>query len=283
MTVELSAIAAADPVARAAEVAGFPNLGPEDRFGVRQIGHGPERIAVEQRLPAGSAGELPIGWLGPLADFVTGRAVQSALVPDVGIRTLSLHMQVGAGGLRGGHRIVATGEVVEIGAHSVLASGRITDEAGTLVAEVTGRFIIVPGSVQPVVGAGSELTVPETDSLAVRLGAEPAAGGPGETRFVLRPAGWMANPYGILHGGIPVALAGLALAEAAGAAAGPVRTLGVDITFHRPGLLGNVPVTADAVVERAGQRIVAANATVYQGSSQQPIARAACTMLRTGV
>ncbi|MCU1647683.1 MAG: hotdog fold thioesterase [Nocardia sp.] len=282
MTVEVPAIAAADPMARAAEVARFPNLGPEDRFGIRQIGHGPDRIAVEQRLPAGNAGELPIGWLGPLADFVTGRAVQSALVPDVGIRTLSLHLQVGARGLRGGQRLLASGEVVEIGPHSVLAAGRITEEAGALVAEVTGRFIIVPGSVQPVATEGSELTVPESDSLATQLGAEAAVGESGETRFVLRPAQWMANPYGIVHGGIPVALAGLALAEAATAAAGPVRTLGMDITFHRPGLLDNAPLTADAVVERAGQRVVSANAIVYQGSSKQPIARVACTMLRTG-
>lgn len=279
MSVEGSAIVATDPVARAAEVAGFPNLGPEDRFGIRQTGHGADRISVEQWLPRGSAGELPVGWLGPLADFVTGRAVQSALVSDVGIRTLSLHMQIGARGLHGGRRVLASGEVIEIGSRSVLAGGRITDEMGSLVAQVTGRFVVVPGVVHPS-AARSELTVPESDSLAVQLGAEVVARGPGRSRLALRPALWMANPYGIVHGGIPVALVDLALTDAATAEAGPVRTLGLDVTFHRPAPLKDVPLEVEAVVERVGARVVVANAVVYQWTPHQPIVTAACTMLR---
>ncbi|WP_169815166.1 PaaI family thioesterase [Nocardia uniformis] len=282
MSLEVPAIAAADPVARAAEVAAFPNLGPEDRFGIAQIGHGPDRISVEQRLPAGYAGELCVGWLGPLADFVTGRAVQSALVSDIGIRTLSLHLQIGSRGLRGGHRVLASGEVVEIGDRSVLAAGRISDENGSLVAEVSGRFIIVPGSVHPVVTEGSELVVPESDSLAVLLGAEPIARERHTVTFAMRTAEWMANPYGILHGGIPVALAGHALTEAANIAAGPVRTLGLDVTFHRPAFIGAAPLAADAVVVRVGGRVVAANTTVYQEDLRQPVATVTSTMLRIG-
>ncbi|MFI6998235.1 PaaI family thioesterase [Nocardia sp. NPDC050175] len=280
MSVEGSAIVATDPTARAAEVAGFPNLGPEDRFGIRQTGHGPDRISVEQWLPTGAVGELPVGWLGPLADFVTGRAVQSALVSDVGIRTLSLHMQIGARGLHRGRRVLASGEVIEIGSRSVLAGGRITDEMGSLVAQVTGRFVVVPGVVRPSSAAGSELTVPESDSLAVQLGADVVAREAGRSRFALRPAEWMANPYGIVHGGIPVALVDLALTDAATAEAGPVRTLGLDVTFHRPAPLNDVPLEVEAVVERVGARVVVANAVVYQWTPHQPMVTAACTMLR---
>lgn len=281
MTVLDPGIAAADPVARALEVASHPLGRPERRLGISQVGGGERRVLAEQRLTAGALGARPIGWLGTLADFVVGRAAQSELSSDVGIRTLSLHLRVGERGLLGAGRVVADAQVIEVGAETVLVAGRIDSEAGGFVAQVTGRFAVVPAMPDVSLGDGAESAVPEVDSLSDLLGAEVSARMPGMSVLTLQPAMWMSNPFGIVHGGILVALADLALVDAATVAAGSVRTLGLDVVFHRPATIGVVPLSAVAVVERVGARVAVLNVSVYQSDPERPVVTATCTMLRT--
>ncbi|MCE5290573.1 MAG: hypothetical protein LLG14_15235, partial [Nocardiaceae bacterium] len=56
---------------RAAEVSQFPNTEPEDRFGIVQTDYSAHGITATQRAQGPE-----LGWLGVLADFATGRAVQ---------------------------------------------------------------------------------------------------------------------------------------------------------------------------------------------------------------
>ncbi len=91
----------------------------------------------------------------------------------------------------------------------------------------------------------------------------------------------MTNPYGIAHGGIPVALADLGLTAAARSAiAGPVRTLDLNVTFHRPAMIGAEDLMVHAVVERKGKGVVVASARVFQADRDRPIATATSTLLR---
>lgn len=281
MTVLDPSIAAEDAVVRAAEVASHPLGPPERRLGISQVRGRSGRVLAEQRLTAGVVGARPIGWLGTLADFVVGRAAQSELSRDVGIRTLSLHLRAGERGLLGAERVMAEAQVLELGAETVLAAGRITSQAGAFVAEVTGRFAIVPAMPDVAVGDRVESSVPEGDSLADFLGVAVSARMPGRSVLTLQPELWMSNPFGIVHGGILVALADLALVDAATAAAGAVHTLGLDVVFHRPAAIGVVPLSAVAVVERVGARVAVLNVSVYQSDPERPVVTATCTMLRT--
>lgn len=281
MTVEVEPITVRDRAARAAEVAGFPNLPSERRFGVEQVGHGASGIHVAQTLP-GTVGEVQTGWIGVLADFTTGRAVQSVLVPHVGIRTVGMHIDLGAAGLPAGERLCARGRVLDAGTESVLAAARCTDSAGRLVATVMNRFLVVPGSVEPTEtdAAAPILAQSRSRSLAEMLDATVTVTGAGESRAHAPAAAWLTNPYGIVHGGIPVALADVVLVAAAESVAGPVRTLGLDLAFHRPALLGEDPLRATARVDRAGARVISVHASVFQRDAARPVLTATCTMLR---
>ncbi|MGV9664348.1 PaaI family thioesterase [Nocardia niigatensis] len=280
MTLLGQRIVADDPAARAVEVESHPLGRPERRFGIRQTGHSSGQVLAEQQLAEGMPGLLPIGWLGPLADFVVGRAVQSVLVPEVGIRTLSLQLSVGERGLRGEGRVTADAEVLDIGADTVLAAGRVLSPAGKLVTHVTGRFAVVPAVGDEVAAESVDRFMPRGKSLTTFLAVEVKDRVPGRSVLTLHPEPWMSNPFGIVHGGILVSLADLALLDAATAAAGPVRTLGLDVTFHRPASIGDVPLSAVAVVDRVGGRVAALNVHLYQSDPNRPAVTATCTMLR---
>lgn len=137
-----------DPARRAAEVSGFPTGPAERHFGMRPVGYGIGWITAEQCLPAG-AGATHIGWLGTLVDFAMGRAVQSSLVADVGIRTLGIHIDASSRGVWLGDVVSARAEVLDVDDRGVLAAVRIQARDGGLVGTATGRFLIVPGVIAP--------------------------------------------------------------------------------------------------------------------------------------
>lgn len=91
----------------------------------------------------------------------------------------------------------------------------------------------------------------------------------------------MTNPYGIAHGGIAVALADVGVTAATrSAVAGQVRTLDLNVTFHRPAMIGAEDLTVEAGVERKGRGVVVATARVFQADRDRPIATATSTLLR---
>lgn len=274
--------ASPDPAQRAAEVSRFPTGPAERHFGMRSLDYGIGWMTAEQRLPAG-AGATHIGWLGPLIDFAMGRAVQSSLVADVGIRTVGIHIDASSRGVWLGDLVSARAEVLDMDGRGVLAAVRIHARDGALLGAATGRFLIVPGVIAP--GGdyidGVSNGGPEGDALDLHLGARAVASAAGTATFVAPASKWMTNPYGIAHGGIPVALADLGLTAAARSAiAGPVRTLDLNVTFHRPAMIGAEDLMVHAVVERKGKGVVVASARVFQADRDRPIATATSTLLR---
>ncbi|WP_162141429.1 hotdog fold thioesterase [Smaragdicoccus niigatensis] len=256
--------------ARAADVARFPNTAPENRFGVVQTGFSAQAVTAKQ-----IAQGRELGWLGVLADFATGRAVQGVVPADRGIRTATIHFETGSGRPGTSDVVDAYALVKDVAGGDVLAVADLRTAAGQLVASVSARFIVVPGVVAPVAESPPDIEV-AGGSLADLLGIEEleARGDRARLRAVAEP--WMANPYGIVHGGIPIALVDLAVGVVGNELGEDFRTLSLDINLQRPARIGGEMI-AEAVVQRVGARVAVIEVEIAQ---QRVIASATVTLGR---
>lgn len=254
--------------ARVAELAGFPNTRPENRMGVVQTGFS-ERGVTAKQIAQGPE----LGWLGVLADFATGRAVQGAVPADRGIRTATLHLETGRARMCSGDVVEAIARVKDVDRGAVLAVADLQTADGQLVASVSARFIVVPGVVAPIAVLTPDDVVTGGD-LADLLGVDKLEATPQRARLRSMAADWMANPYGIVHGGIPVAL--IDLGAAACELGAGFRTLSLDINLHRPARIGGEMIV-DAVVRRAGARVAVIEVEIAQ---EHVIASATVTLGR---
>jgi acyl-coenzyme A thioesterase PaaI-like protein len=256
------------------EVARFSQLPAELRFGIGQVAVTAGQCRAEQRIAKECVG-APIAWLGTLIDFTMGRAMQTVLPPDVAIRTASVHVDAAGCGAKWGDTVTAEAAVLDVDEDTGLVGARITAASGRVIVHATGRFAIVEGTIKDSPATAPPTTTPTTDLLSL-LGGRPTS-----TGIEVAPQRWMANPYNLVHGGILIALAHLGIERAAATDAPLARVLDAKVVLHRPGMLSGGPMVAEAIVDRAGRRMIGASATLYQGDPRRPLATATASLHRS--
>ena len=117
------------------------------------------------------------------------------------------------------------------------------------------------------IGAG---TLPVPPAMKT-LGIEPVEAEPGRVAFVLEPAEFHLNPFGIVHGGILAAMLDTAMGCAAHsllpAATGYV-TGEMNIRFLRPGLVTAGPLVCTGEVVHAGTSTMVTSARIVDGEDR---------------
>lgn len=244
-----------EPQSRAAQVACFPNAAPETRFGIVQEDYSELGIAATQVV-----GGSELGWLGVFADFATGRAAMGRLPADVGFRTASMHIDAGSESMSAGDVVRATGRLSDIGRGDALGSAELRTADGHLIALVSTRFVIVPGAIAPAAQESIEVGAHGV-TLAEFLGVEFLETSPLTARARVPAVPWMVNPFGIVHGGITVALAdvGANMVELGE----DFRTLSLDINLHRPARIGEQMMIC-ATAARVGARVAVIEVEIRQ-------------------
>ncbi|MFB7718270.1 MULTISPECIES: PaaI family thioesterase [unclassified Nocardia] len=275
-------VRAADPARRATEVSAYPTLPTERRFRIRVVATDAGRVHAQQTLPLETArtGTHLAGSLGPLVDFTIGRATQTVLSPTVAIRTAGLRMDLLSTALTPGEIIEAHSRILDLDNYSVYGEVHITTADGRPVARASARMLIVPGEIGPTDPADAVTPPHPPTSLAALLTPLTHPMSAGGVTLTAPTAPWMTNPWGIAHGGIPAAFAGLALEDAAHITAGPVRFIDLSLTYHRPITLGEDDIHTDARIDRLGARTLAATCSVYQQDSDRPAATATASLIR---
>ncbi|MCE5288743.1 MAG: PaaI family thioesterase, partial [Nocardiaceae bacterium] len=181
---------------------------------------------------------------------------------DAGIRTATIHVEAGAGPLRAGEVVEASALIKDVAAGSVLAVADLRT-GGRLIAAVSARFLVVPGVVAPVEKSPANRAAGD-GNLAELLGVTVLAGTPDRGRLRAEALPWMANPYGIVHGGIPVALVDLGARNLGESLGEGFRAMSLDINFQRPARIGS-DMIVDATARRVGARVAVIEVEITQG------------------
>ena len=193
-------------------------------------------------------GSFCAGSLGVLADNVLGNAAVVLTRSGQWPVTTELSLDIGAAPPCNGSSLYAEGFAEHADDKSVLASGRILDASGGLVAVglTRLRYVAVPDEFA-VEGAVEEPAPSlETSTLGV-IGAEVARGN-GSVRLEIANAASLSNPMGNVHGGILLCAAEIAGSEALRSDAGTLRAASLRIVYLRPAPAGEPTVfTADVV------------------------------------
>lgn len=237
---------------------------------MRITGLGPGWSEGVVRLPSPAAGAPPLslGWLGTLADATAGRPLLLALPADRGCRTVNIRLDAAGAPLCPGDLVTARGEVLDVGSDFALGRSTLRASDGALLAVATARFAVVPeADSAPGDAAGEAGDGPRAGTLAELLEVREERVTPGEVALSLVPGPRLANQYGVVHGGMHVALADLGLTAAAGsvgAGSATVRPTPADLTvvYHRPIPVDGARLVLRATVERHGRRVTIAAATV---------------------
>ncbi len=130
------------------------------------------------------------------------------------------------------------------------------------------------------IGAGT-LPLPP----AVRtLGIEPVEATPGRVTFVLEPAEYHLNPFGIVHGGVLAALLDTAMGCAVHSLLPPAVgyvTGELNVRFLRPALLGAAPLVCTGEVVHQGRSTMVTSARILDADDRViAIAGATCLVRR---
>ncbi|WP_168223522.1 PaaI family thioesterase [Pseudarthrobacter sp. NIBRBAC000502772] len=174
------------------------------------VAEGRGRVVGEVTMPA-SGGTF--GWLGPAIDMVLGRSYVTVL--PVGNTCLTLGMRldsIGAAFLPG-ERVRIHGSVLGVDGPYSLTSATVISESGRVIGTGTGRFLSIPSAararelpdlrpfsdrgVELAEALGTQVTERHDDGLTVRFDYSPP----------------LANPHGVLHGGVQIAMFETAVAR----------------------------------------------------------------------
>ncbi|MCW2816101.1 MAG: hypothetical protein JWN84_3556 [Nocardioides sp.] len=201
---------------------------PDDLFdvGVRQ-GEGSGFVGT---MPwsgpvLGPDGTPAVGALGVLVDEVLGYSLIASLPPGSWTVSTEIWVDVVAPLPTTGGTLVARGAALQPGS---FASGQVHDQDGTLVAVVRERGRQIADGPTPGTPVLPTRLAPAV-SLAAALGAEPV----GPAQLVVAPSLVLANPRGVVHGGISFAASELAASTYRLAAGSALRTSSVHIAQVR--------------------------------------------------
>lgn len=228
---------------RAQGRAGGPVCLAEARFGATMVGYDGPLALSRVTLPLGAE----VGWVLPAVDLAMGRASLANLSPEHTCATISIDLELG-GPARPGEALHCLGRHVLDDTGTMIASVEVRGEDDRLVGRGSGRFVAMPGG-EPVPVPGLEVATP-TGSLVDALGLRDRRDDDGASVWTPASGPDLANPLGVLHGGVQ----GSMVAEAAVAAVGGGRPLSMRIDY-----LGALAADAEATLRarpvKAGRRI----------------------------
>jgi uncharacterized protein (TIGR00369 family) len=252
----------------------------------------PDEILGDQSVVAAGcdgAGRLPAGALCLLADLVLGMVSCSRLGESERLVTSVLSLEFVGPLEADGLSIGARASVVGSGAASILSTATLTRPDGSLVAQATGRFPIVPagGTVAAWVKADAGIGEPDgavspaphalTDGVPIHelLRTRITAAGDGRVAFEVRSDPAFANERGGLHGGMGglIAERGTDLAVAAAVSPGTDWWLGsLRVVFVRPLPAAGQRVAVEAEVRNLGRTQAMTRAHVLTADGKLAIA-----------
>lgn len=236
--------------ALAREVPFFPT-GPEALLHVDGVGgHAGDATGSMRTGPwmLGPGGVPAHGCLGVLIDVVWGGAAVACAPPELFGVSTDMMVSFGAPLSADGSWLRARGRSVHRDDVGALATGSVHAADGTALAVGTQRTRFAPG--EPVLRPLDPVTV-EGDAgrgIVELLALAPAANDAEALALPVSPA--LANPTGILHGGIQFCAAELAASRAVSALELGLAPASMQMVYLRPGRVGEIVRVAAEVVYR---------------------------------
>jgi uncharacterized protein (TIGR00369 family) len=249
-----------------------PHGGPEELFGLgsMRVENGEALVSMTSGAwLRGEDGTPSAGALGVLLDDVLGQALLSGRPAGHWSVTTELSLDFGAALPLDGTVIRAEGRPIRVDASGGLSQGWAFDGHGATLAVGTTWARFLPGVPEAVLAPP---VVPEVvdrgSSVSELLGIEP---GPTPGSLLARTRTELANPAGVVHGGVVACLVELAARRALAHPTLP--TASVRVVYLRPAV-GDLVVTAD--VQHKGRSLAVAH-VVARGASGKPAATATVT------
>jgi uncharacterized protein (TIGR00369 family) len=243
----------------------LPGGGPEGLFRVDDlsVGDAPHGRMITGPWMTGPDGRPSPGGLGVLVDDVLGYAILAARPRNDWSVSTEIALDV-LGPVPGdGSRLRVVTDFVQSGRLGGLASGRVLDESGRLIAlgRQRGRFVSDlpagerPESVADWQPAGLLRPAPDAPAAGTSAAGPSTAGtasvdaaqllglqwaGPGLTEPVLEVTDLLTNPLGNLHGGISLCASELVATQVLLPSGPPLVTASIQVAYLRPSPVGSV-------------------------------------------
>ena len=241
------------------EVPFFPG-GPEALLHVGEVGgsaRGASGTMESGPWNLGPDGAPASGALGVLIDVVWGGAAVACAPPGEWGMSTEMEASFGRALPADGSLLRAHGEAVHRDALGALATGSVRALDGSVIAVGTQRTRFTPAAPRPrPLDPATWTALPGrgiADLLGLAATGDDADGG-GPPAFAAGPS--VANPAGIVHGGILFCAAELAASQALGAAAAGLVPSSLQIVYLRPGIIGE-EIRCDAEVVYRGRTAAA--------------------------
>ncbi|MBM7517973.1 PaaI family thioesterase [Nocardioides nitrophenolicus] len=227
----------------------FLGSGPEDLFevsGLRQCSDGVGGLMTLGAWGRGADGRLAVGALGVLADEVLGYALMASLPQDEWSISTEIWLDVVSELPGPGVDLVGHATPVQTGAFS---TGEIRDGRGRLLVSCRQRGRSVSRPDEDAVAAAPSVAPAAADGIEAVLGLRAAADG-----WVLDARPELANPKGMLHGGISLAASEAVATRARVDRGSSLRTTSVHIV-HTRGIPAGASVVFDVEHRHAGRTL----------------------------
>ena len=232
----------------------FPG-GPEALLHVGEVGgHARDASGTMESGPwnLGPDGAPAFGALGVLIDVVWGGAAVACAPPGEWGMSTEMEASFGQTLPEDGSPMRAHGEVVYRDDLGALATGSVRAADGSLIAVGTQRTRFAPAAPRLRPLDRATRTGLSGRGIADLLGLD----GDGPLTFAASPS--IANPAGIVHGGILFCASELAASRALGAAAAGLAPSSLQIVYLRPGIIGE-EIRCEAEVLYRGRTAAAAH------------------------
>ncbi|MFC9760218.1 hotdog domain-containing protein [Rhodococcus jostii] len=244
--------------------------------GCRVTARGEDWATAAMVLPRfDSAPEIPLGWLGILADSAAAQALGRLFAQGFDVRTVDLRLDAVAAVPPPGAVVTAHGEMISSDHRTGLSSVRLHGPDGTDIAVGTARFLVVPGQPPP----GPSVTtvrdsavrtsvVPDLPSLDEIFGITASVRHEETSTLTAELPAALCNKHGIVHGGLHISLIDHVMRALVGhsgtqRAPGAPELLDLTLTYQRPIVPAvDATVLLRATAERRGRRITTVNAAV---------------------
>lgn len=223
-----------------------PTGQPDVAFAVRLLGASDHHTAADCATPHGSANP---GWLMPLVDLLLARG---ALGPGSATScvTMRMDLNVNAAALAATTTVRGLARQAFADPSSTAGTCELRGDDGTVVATGMGVFVSIdtplPDPFEAT--AGHEVSSALTELLPLTFDDS-------RHRADWRIEPWMANPSGVVHGGVQAAALFAAIEEAGTADLdGPVAFGNVSVEYLRPLPVADTVLTIRVTARRRGRR-----------------------------
>lgn len=235
---------------------------PEQVLGVTPAVQDGERLSASMPIRpflAGPGGRVGAGCLGVLIDNVIGYAVMLRRPPDMWSVTTEMTLDM-ARPVPGYGEVVVTGGLDHSGEHGAIASGRVVDADGNLIAVCRqhGRFVPgLPAATLPTDVADRPSPADRPGATLVDLLDGRVDIGDGRAELTMPVGPDACNPMGNMHGGVTLSAVQIAGASAIQTVSPELKTASVHVYYVR-GIAGGTTMRFRARLLHPGRSFAVA-------------------------